>query len=462
MQSHQVSAPATRTLVTDALAGGLTAAVFYAEYTGLGAVLGAALPGRASAALGGLMVIGAVVISSLMALAVRQPFVAGPRAASLAVLIFGMKFAVENATAQEGRFVVAMAALSTMLVVAAATLLLGLLPAVQRFIQDSHVALRKGFVFATAVGIVVGLSAGQLDGCLRISPLITIAITVTSVGVALAWAHSCRRATLHRPWQVKLAPLSMMVGVGIATLGYYALVARSARDGLCGTLGSVGLQLGQLKELVVGPSTFVSAATYLPWWVWLMLIVIGVLQGGVLLLESLTTLSDRKDPAGTGFWASQLKLRALVNLLCAPLGFASSSLSASRTSALLEAHGKTRLAVLFHGIALLAILFFCSAWIAKLPNLAVAVALVLVATQMIDEETRNAVWRDGYAPTASTASVGVTWVFWCVLGLSVLAGSVLRYFDMGFGGGPLIALVLGALAMAAFASRSDSKSNDSV
>lgn len=450
-QRHAISTPARQTLCTDALAGVLTAAVFYAEYIGLGAVLGAALPNRSAAALGVLMVVGAVVISSLLALAVRQPFIAGPRAASLTVLVAGMKFAVEHATAQEERSAVAMAALATMLVVASATLLLGLVPAVQRFVQDSHISLRKGFVFATAVGIVVGLSAAQLNGCLHISPLMTTAITVTSVGVALAWARTCRRAKINRPWQARLVPLSMMVGVGTATLGYYAFVVQSARDGLCGTLGTVGLQLGQLKVLVVGPSTFVSAATYLPWWVWLVLIVIGVLLGGVLLLESLTTLSERKDRAGTAFWASQLKLRALVNLLCAPLGFASSSLSASRTSALLEAHGKTGRAVLFHGVALLVILFFCSSWIAKLPNLAVAVALVLVATQMIDDETRNAVWRDGYALTASTASVGVTWLFWCVLGLSVLAGSVLRYFDLGFGGGPLIALVLGAMAMAAFA-----------
>ena len=69
---------------------------------------------------------------------------------------------------------------------------------------------------------------------------------------------------------------------------------------------------------------------------------------------------------------------------------------------------------------------------------------------MIDDETRNAVWRGGYESTASTANVGVNWIFWNVLGLSVLAGSVLRYFDFGFGGGPLIALVLGAVAMAIF------------
>lgn len=462
MPGSPVAMPTTGTLRTDAVAGVVTAAVFYAEYTGLGALLGAALPGQASVAQGGLMVIGAVVISSLLALAVRQPFIAGPRAASLAVLIVGMKFAAEHSTTQEGRFFVAMAALATMQVLAAATLLLGLIPAVQHFIDSSHIALKKGFVFATAVGIVVGLGAAQLDGCLRINPFMTTAIAITSIGIALAWAHSCRAAKFNRPWQFRLAPLSMMVGVGVATLGYYTLLVQTARDGFCGTLGTVGLQLGQLKNLVVMPSTFVVAAGYLPWWVWMVLALIGVLQGGVLLLESMTALSDRKDPSGTGFWSSQLKLRALVNLLSAPLGFTSSSLSASRTSALLEAHGKTRLAVLFHGLGLLAILFFCDVWIAKLPVIAVAVALVLVATQMIDDDTRNGVWRDGYAPNASSASMGVTWLFWCVLTLSVLAGSVLRYFDHGFGGGPLIALVLGGVATAAFARSSDNNLKDSV
>ena len=114
----------------------------------------------------------------------RQPFIAGPRAASLAVLIVGMKFAAEHAATADGRFVVAMAALAAMLAVGSATLLLGLIHSVQRFIDDSHISLRKGFIFATAVGIVVGLSATQLDGCLRISPLLVAAITIASVGSA--------------------------------------------------------------------------------------------------------------------------------------------------------------------------------------------------------------------------------------------------------------------------------------
>ena len=110
MQDAAASKLSLRVFFADVFAGGLTAAVFYAEYIGIGALLGAVLPGRSSFALGGLMVIGAIVISSVLALAVRQPLIAGPLAASLAVLILGMKFAAEHSQAVDGRFVVAMAA----------------------------------------------------------------------------------------------------------------------------------------------------------------------------------------------------------------------------------------------------------------------------------------------------------------------------------------------------------------
>ena len=61
-----ISKSVGRTLFTDVLAGGLTAAVFLVEYIGLGATLGPVLPGRAAAALGVLMGVGAVFISSLL------------------------------------------------------------------------------------------------------------------------------------------------------------------------------------------------------------------------------------------------------------------------------------------------------------------------------------------------------------------------------------------------------------
>ena len=114
-----------------------------------------------------------------------------------------------------------------------------------------------------------------------------------------------------------------------------------------------------------------------------------------------------------------------------------------RTNALIESAGSTRLAVLFHGLALIAILLFLHDWISVVPQLAVAVALMLLAIQMIDEETRTHVSRRGYGPNASPERVRSAWAFWSVVALSLATGAALHSQGLGFGGGPLMALFVG-------------------
>ena len=440
----------------DLLAGGLTAGIFYAEYTGLGAALGSVLPGKSGPALGIVMVIAAVIFTSMLALCLRQRVIAGTRAASLAVVIVGMRFASENATDISHRFDVAMAALATMLVIASATQLLGLLPRVQNFIYGSHIALRKGFIFATAVGIVVGLASTQLHSCLQVSPVATLFVVTLSTAGAVAWSYWCTN-TRASPgaWRKSLGSFSMLLGTGMAVAGYYLWVVDYAAGGACGTLGSVGLQPSQLTQLIVSPQRLTIASAGLPVWAWLVLVAIGVLLGTVLLLETLTTLRDSDDKIPKQEWSSQIKMRALANLVSAPLGLACTSLSQSRTNTLVAANGATRAAVFFHGVALASIFLFLSTWIAKVPHLAVAVALLLVAIQMIDSELRDTVWREGYAPEARGTSIHTTWIFWAILVCSLMAGTWLRYLGWGFGGGPLIALVLGALLIALVSRRHD-------
>ena len=74
-----------------------------------------------------------------------------------------------------------------------------------------------------------------------------------------------------------------------------------------------------------------------------------------------------------------------------------------------------------------------------------AVALLLLAIQMIDEDTRAKVWRAGYGRGAAPVRVRSTWVFLGVVALSMLCGSALHYVGWGFGGGPLIALLAGTV-----------------
>jgi hypothetical protein len=69
----------------------------------------------------------------------------------------------------------------------------------------------------------------------------------------------------------------------------------------------------------------------------------------------------------------------------------------------------------------------------------------LLAVQMIDEDTRNQVWRAGYRPNAAPARVRGVWVFWAVVAFSLACGSALHYAGWGFGGGPLLGLLAGTV-----------------
>jgi MFS superfamily sulfate permease-like transporter len=450
--SALTAGPVWRRTLGDGLAGGVTAAVFYAEYIGLGVVLGGALPGPGGAELGNRMVVGAVLVSCLLGAALRQPLLAGPRAASLAVLVAGMKFSSAHTAGTAEALPSAAAALAVMVLVAAAVQLTGLLPRVRTWLCSTPVALRKGFIFSTAVGAVVGLSSAQLDGCFRVSPALTAGVVTLSVALALGWARWCARSH-DKPgdsphWRSALAPLSVLIGGVLACGGYFALIEPSAQAGLCGAIAAAGQQGGQAAEplqLWALPAALALAAVSQPVWIWPALLLFGALLGLVLLLESLTTLRESRDQTAPALWAAQLKLRALTNLVCAPLCLPCSSLSLVRTDALIASAGRTRLAVLCHGAVLAAMLLFLSDWIGALPQLAVAVVLLLLAVQMIDEDTRTRVWRAGYRPNAAPAGVRNVWVFWAVVAFSLACGSVLHYVGWGFGGGPLMGLLVGTL-----------------
>ena len=433
-----------RQVLADMFAGSFTAVVFYAEYIGLGVVLGSALPVPAGVALGSTMVVGAVLLNCVLGAAVRQPLLSGPRAASLAVLVAGMKFSMDHAAIGTDRLPVAMAALMVMLTAAAAVQLAGTLPRVRAWLACTSVALRKGFVFSTAVGIVVGLGSAQLDGCLRVSPALTLLVMICGVSAALVWSHWCNRPG-GGPRRSSLAPFALIIGTVLAAAGYHILIARFALDGLCGMVDPTGLRGTLLPQMGVSLAMLQAAARSLPLWIWPALVLLGSLLGLVLLMESLTALRESRDRTPPAMWATHLKLRALANLAAAPLGLACSSVAMVRTNALIESSGRSRLAVLFHGLALLAILLFLQHWISMLPQLAVAVALLLLAIQMIDEETRVDAWRVGFQANAAPANVRSTWAFWGVVAFSLALGTVLHYQGWGFGGGPMIALLSGVL-----------------
>jgi MFS superfamily sulfate permease-like transporter len=431
--------------VSDAFAGILTAAIFYAEYLSLGAGISSALPGQSGAALGTNMVLGSVLLCCFCSLFTSKPLLAGPRAASIAVLIFGMKLAADQVALQEARLSTALIALLVIVLSASFTQLLGLNSKVQRIIASSPLALRKGFMYATATAITVGASFG-LDGCLQIAPLTTLAIVTLSLAAAILWIYTCKQRYASGKLN-KFTSLSMVIGVATATIAYYLFIADQTSRGQCGTLGMQGLELSNFTTLVVSKFSFNSAVSNLPLWMWPTLCFIGVLTGIVTLLESLSTLGESRYGITQSEWAKYIKINAAMNFFAAPLGFTCSSFSASRTAALLEAQGKSNKATLWHGVALLAILTSLTSVIGKIPQLAITVAILLVAIQMIDDAMATEVWGKGFTKSATSNDVQSTWGFLGTLCFSIAAGLIFRTTGIAFSAGAVLALVVGTCAI---------------
>jgi hypothetical protein len=433
-----------RQFVNDAMAGCLTACIFYAEYISLGATFNQALPGSGAKALGAVMVIGAVIACCVAAMLLPNPIIAGPRAASLAVLIVGMSFAAEQTAQAEGKTSAALAALLVIVSVAACVQLIGLRKSVQNFFKTSSLPLRKGFMYATATAIVVGLSERQLEGCLRSNPAATLLIFLISIAFALVWSVWCQAAEKKNPtaWLAKLSSLSLLVGVAVATAGYYAFLAATVSNGQCATIGNAGFKWAYFSQLVITPTSLHQTWLTVPMWVWPVLVLLGFVAGAAMLLESFTTLTEMNVPSEGNGWSRCIKCSALVNLVCAPLGLSCSSFSASRTTALRDARGVSAAAVVWHAVALLLILFGLSEWISKMPVIAVAVALTLVAVQMIDKTMYVTVWGAGLDADAKASNVKDTWQFLSVLVLSLVVGCWLRYFGQTFSGGAVVALIV--------------------
>jgi hypothetical protein len=309
--------------------------------------------------------------------------------------------------------------LGLMLCVAAGVQLLGLLPRVRAWVRAMPTALAKGFLFVTAVGIVVGMVEKQLGACLQFSFWPTVVVYAVSVGVACGWAAWVGRQT---GGLLALKVASLPVGMGVAWLGYALFLPGASSANGCGRLGVLGLQWSTLADRI--PAWPQAQAAWLGMGTldWAVLAAIGVGMGLVQLVETLTALdSVQSTHEAPHLWPRYIAASALANLLCAPLGLACSAWSGSRSTAAAHSFGTGRYAVLFHALALLLIASVAS----DLPLLAVAVALTMVAVQMIDPDTEVKVWTPGYIPTGAPANAHAVWLFWGVVGVGFATGTAL-------------------------------------
>ena len=419
-------------------AGLASAAICYAEYLGLGAVLGPALLGYGdqSKSVGTLLVVLSALVASLLLGLRKFPLLSGPRGASLSMLVLALLFIQSHfsvtASQQLPLLLCLMLGCASMLWLASAN-------RSQQIFNKLPYWLVPSFIYASAVGIAAGAISKYLYSCLQLAAVQTWGIFLSATLIGILWPAAFKSIAARlegtHPRLAAMAAaaqgLALIVAAGIAWAGYEYSALHLGQSGQCARLGRVDLDLQMLVE---------RAKTLLHFWDFGLPIfalpcafILGLFVGGVSAIENLTTidgLRPKDEAIGTPFLqtADLLRVNALSNGLLGASTTVLASLSQSRTKLLWSLGRPSYWAVLTHAIALAVIAVLVSGWLAWLPQIALAVLMTLVATQMVGDVAVN-IWKDAYDPSALPshglrAGLGL----WLVLGITAVTGQVLLAF----------------------------------
>lgn len=418
-------------------AGVVSAAICYAEYLGLGAMLGTALLGYGdqSQAMGTLLVVLAACISCLVLCARRFPVIAGPRGASLSILVLGLlSIQALYPVSGSGQLLVLVA----MMLGCTATLCMGTMRWVQWVFAHLPAWLIPAFVYASALSIVASASHKYLYNCLMVSEWQTWGIFLSGVLAGLAWQTLCQSVARLKqlPPQAtalarSLSGTSLVVGAGTAWLLYEYSSLRYASAGMCSRLGVLDLNLQSFFQrmglLLEQDLHFIPLPALLAAAVW------GLFVGLIVLIESrtaVTTLADllrqaQRHAQAEALHTPLMRWNAGCQALLTPATTIASSVSQSRSQVIWSLYQPSAMAVLLHALALLAIALFAGHWLARLPQIALVVLMTLVACSMLIQSTTQ-VWQQAYSIKHRGIAGGLG--LWAVLLISVVTGQTLLGF----------------------------------
>lgn len=449
-------------------AGLATATICYAEYLGLGAVLGPALLGYGdqSKSVGTLLVVLSASVACMSVAWRRIPYVAGPRGASISVLVLGLLFLQKTFPTTAGQQV---AAIICVLLGCMATLWLASTRKGLQLFAHQPRWLMPAFMYASAVGILASATNKYLYGCLQVSPMAAWSIYGGASLLGLCWPPLVQRlARKVQPSAPRLAlrlqacqGLSLIVAGAVVWVAYtYSPLAHSA-GGQCARLGQVDLHVDVLWERLQYLGH--SLQGNWPWPAWLAALLLGLCVGSVVTIEARSTLDAlnalkreevRKHEEACQHakalgheaappphsqplrptTAEALREQAGLTALLLPAATAPAPYSQSRTLMLWHMGGRSAWAVACHAVALLGIALLASQWLAPLPQLALAVLMTLVATSMVNKSVQD-IWGQAYNdhnanPAGLRTGLRAGLGLWLVLGITALSGQVLVGFAL--------------------------------
>lgn len=413
--------------------GVLSAWICYAEYLGMGAVLGSALLGYGAQnkAAGTLLVVMSACIACCILAFSKKPYLSGPRGASLALAVVVLVWLRGLFPGPASDQVIQMAAMG---LGCGAMVALSSCRVFQKGFDSLPPWLMPAFIYASAVGIFGGAVKQYLHSCLLIHELHAWGIFLGATLIGVLWPLGCRslafRCSSSRLAKLTagLQSLALPLAAGVAWGLYLISDLNLVQGPYCAKLGGVDIDLALLNSRV---SALIAVEAW-PSFVSLACAALGgVLVGGVVAMETQTTVQSlNSDYAqfGTFSKAEMLKSAAVAGTLMAAAATPTSALSLSRTQTLWALAKPSPFAVWIHVIALAVTALYAGDLIAGMPQIALAVLMALIAIQMIGGSLVST-WRKAYDPNEPiTTGLRNGLGLWLVIGLTVFTGQVLLAF----------------------------------
>lgn len=426
-----------RQLIGAFWAGSISAVICYAEYLGLGAMLGSTLIGYGdqSQAMGTLLVVLAASISCLVMAARRLPVIAGPRGASLSVLVLGlMTLQTQYQISRTDQLLL----LATMMLGCTVMLFMSTLRWVDWIFDRLPLWLVPAFIYASAVSIVASASRKYLHSCLILHEWQAWSIFLGSTLAGLLWMSMCQKIaqkTLNTKLSRSvgsLASTGLVIGAASAWILYELSSLPNASAGMCARMGVLDLSLHAFFERVLllaqhawhlPPASLVVGLAA----VW------GMFVGLVVMLESRTAVATMTDHlqktiptlASQKLGQPLMRWNARSNAVLASTATVASSLSQSRSIIIWSLYKPSTLAIALHAVALLLIGLFASRWLAHLPQIALVVLMTLVGCSMV-VPALDKCWREAYSLKHPGISGGLG--LWVVLSITAITQQPLAGF----------------------------------
>ncbi|ALS66650.1 SulP family inorganic anion transporter [Pandoraea apista] len=409
------------------------------EYIALGAQATSPLPGPQAAAFGILLgTLTAVIGIALAALgAGTRPMISGPRVASTLFLsnLIGALVADPAMAAQGMRPILTLAGVAV-LISGLMQMIIGLRHG-GSFVRKVPAPVLSGLIFGVA-GLAVSDQVNFLTRCTLDWGIVTLAVAGLGIASHFTWRSFAQRMLRAKRKVALPAGLSLFVAMLAASGAYYlALTLMPAPSPACRLIGVAGLDFagwrpidtGVWLDLLHGVSVHALALT----------IGYGIVIGFVSSLDTVIAVSSIESlTLRRGTVDRDLLAFGAVNTLLGALALLPNVGSVTRSNMAITSGAQTRWAAVMHAVLVCVALTAGVGLVAMLPKLAVAVVVIVMSLDMIDEAART-ITRHAFSDARPRRLFGAAmWLFSLELVATLASGQPLVGFGVGAVFGALV------------------------